>query len=396
MSRSRSANHPLLRRSALTALLLLAGTAIADDRAAQLDKLRSRIEQLQRELNDTRGRRDTAREELHAQEQRIDKLLRALREIDGRLQQHNRTLGDLQRRAQRERAHLKEQYLALESQIRAAHAIGQQPYLKLLLNQEDPAAATRVLTYYRYFNDARLARISGIRVSLARIETLEEEIRVAARDLTGLREAQERERGALEDTRQRRAELLAGLNRQVAGQTQEIERLRADEQRLERLVRELKTVLPESNIPFPTGKERFGSLKGKLPLPVSGHIGARFGQPKGFGDMTWRGLFISGKEGQNVHSVSRGRVVYADWLKGFGLLLILDHGDGYMTLYGHNQTLFRRAGDWVEAGQPVAAVGNTGDAPGTGVYFEIRHNGIPNDPLQWCATGRAGAARTRR
>ena len=397
MTASRRAFPPLLRRVALATLLALAGHAYADEREAQLERLRDRIDKLQRELNETRGRRDSAREELHAQERRINTLMRSLRDIDVRLQQQLREQKTLQLRAERERSSLSGQRQALETQIRAAYTMGQQPYLKLLLNQEHPAAAARVMTYYRYLNDARLQRIAELRATLGRVEQLETQIAAAARALTGIREAREREREALETTRQRRAELLANLNAQVEDQSQEIVRLRADEQRLERLVKELKAALAAPELAFPGPNERFATLKGRLPLPVAGRIAARFGETKGVGDLRWRGVFVGGKEGQNVQAVSRGRVAYADWLKGFGLLLILDHGDGYMTLYGHNQSLHRKVGDWVEAGQPIAAVGNSGDAPSTGVYFEIRHNGTPHDPLQWCATGtRPKAARSRR
>jgi len=129
---------------------------------------------------------------------------------------------------------------------------------------------------------------------------------------------------------------------------------------------------------------RFRKYKGKLPLPARGKIVARYGAPKNIGDLRWRGLFLAGREGQDVRSIFRGRVAFADWLRGFGLLLILDHGDGYMTLYGHNQSLYKEVGDWVEAGQVIAGMGNTGDITQPGLYFEVRHNGKPRDPLLWC------------
>lgn len=382
--------------TALGAAIALPAHTFADEREAQLERLRGRIERLQQDLNETVGKRDSARDALQVEERRINDLMRSLRETDLRLTRDTRALADLKRREQREQTALREQLLALEAQVRAAYTVGRQPYLKMLLNQENPAATARVLAYYRYFNEARVARIAETQATLANLDALEKEIAQHTDDLVTLRAGQDRQRQALEASRERRAEMVANLNRQVTTQTQAIARLRADEERLARLLRELKTILPEASVPFPGPSERFASLKGRLPLPLSGQITARYGQPKGVGDMTWRGIFLSGKQGQTVHAVSRGRVAFADWLRGFGLLLILDHGDGYMTLYGHNEALHRRAGDWVEAGQSIAAVGNTGDAPGTGVYFEIRHNGIPHDPLQWCATGRAGTARHRR
>ncbi|MFL6622680.1 MAG: murein hydrolase activator EnvC family protein [Sulfurifustis sp.] len=382
---------------ACAALISIVAVAAASDppseREAEFERLRGRIGRLQRELNETVGRRDAARDQLQAEERRINDLLRGLRDTDERLKRETRAAAELERRRQRSRERLRDQMRALEAQVRAAYAIGREPYLKMLLNQENRAAASRVMAYYRYVAQARVERIGEIQEALSRLAALENEIATSTRELNLLRGNQERERKMLDASRQHRAELLANLDRQVVGQTQEIARLRSDEERLGRLLRELTTIAPEAEIPAPGGADRFGSLKGRLPLPLAGRIAARFGQRKGVGDLTWRGIFLSSKEGQNVHAVSRGRVAFADWLRGFGLLLILDHGDGYMTLYGHNEALYRRAGDWVEAGERIAIAGNTGDAPGTGVYFEIRHNGVPYDPLQWCAAGRASGAR---
>lgn len=396
MAEPRRLRSQLLVCLVVVASIGFAPQAGANDREAQLDRVRARIEKLQRELNETVGRRDAAREALHAEERRIHELARSLRDTDARLKQQNQTLNELERRERRERAALREQLHALETQVRAAYTVGRQPYVKMLLNQESPASTARVLAYYRYFNEARLARITETQSTLARLHEVESSIQEQTRELNALKTKQDREHEALQASRQRRAEMLASLNRQVTGHTQEIARLRADEERLAKLLRELKTILPEPNASFPGPNARFASLKGKLPFPTAGRLTARYGEPKGVGALTWRGIFLSGKEGQPVHAVSRGRVAFADWLRGFGLLLILDHGDGYMTLYGHNETLHRRAGDWVEAGQPIATLGSTGDAPSTGVYFEIRHNGIPYDPLQWCATARTGTARHRR
>jgi murein hydrolase activator len=335
-----------------------------------------------------------------AAERRVDTLVRSLRDIDTHIGQYTHSHAELKTRAERERAALRAHTATLGAQVRAQYAMGSQPYIKLLLNQESPAATARVLAYYRYFHKARVKRINHLRAALERLQQLDEQLVRSTRALTQLRESREREHATLEQTRARRTELLASLNRELTDRTQEIDRLKTDEQRLERLVAELKTALAEPTLVLPGPIERFGALKGRLPLPYAGRIQARFGEPKGVGALRWRGLFLSGREGQEIRAVSRGRVAYADWLRGFGLLLILDHGDGYMTLYGHNQALYRRVGDWVEAGQPIATVGNTGDAPGTGLYFEIRHNGIPHDPLQWCAVGQnikpKGSARSRR
>jgi len=382
-------------RGLIVAALLSAPLATVANDAEQLQRLRQRIQSLQNELNDTRGQRDAVRDELQAQDRRIGELLRRLREIDARLAQDGDTLEALRRDAAAERTKLDAQLRALEIQVRAAYASGRQEPLKLVLNQESPAVVSRLMTYYRYLNAARVARVAQLRQTVGRIEELQTAIGAQTRALASARDEQTKEKNALEAAQQRRAELLAHLDRRVRNQSEEIARLKTDEQRLERLLREIKSYA----LPTPPGlpnATRFAQAKGRLPLPSAGRVLARYGDAKNIGDLTWHGIFLSAPEGSAIQAVFRGRVAYADWLRGFGLLLILDHGDGYMTLYGHNQTLHRQVGDWVEAGQPIAAAGRTGDAPTSGVYFEIRHNGKPNDPLQWCARGSSSGARARK
>ncbi len=361
---------------------------MADDQEQRLEQLRARIQQLQTNLNELHGRRDAVREELRDLERRIGESLRARRHLDSRLKAYVRQLSHLRAKAQDERRVLERQTGAFERQVRAAHAMGQQEPLKLLLNQEDPTRVARVMTYYRLLHQARAEHVQTIHASLARVQTLETRLQAQTRELENARAERAREHQSFETARARRAELLTSLNLQARNQSEEIGRLRADEKRLERLVGELAS-LP-AMAPAEPGA-RFASLKGRLPLPLAGRITARFGDDKGIGQLKWRGAFIAAREGQEVRAVHRGRVAYADWLRGFGLLLILEHGDGYMTLYGHNQSLYREVGEWVNAGQVIAAAGNTGDVPQAGVYFEIRHNGEPDDPLRWCdVQGRAG------
>lgn len=378
-------------------LLFVATPAGAEDRAQQLGQLRARIERLQTELNETQGRRDAVREEVRGLERRINQSARALRALDARLKTTRQQRDRLRERAADERRVLGHQTAALEHQLRATHAMGNEEPLKLLLNQDEPARVSRVLTYYRLLNQARVQRVTAIRASLAKLQDLEQRLQAQTRELEAMRAQQNREQESFEAARGRRAGLLASLNLQVRNQSEEIGRLRADEKRLERLVEELKAALPELAPPAPGA--RFASLKGRLPLPVNGRLLARYGDDKGVGSLKWRGVFLAAREGQEVRAVHRGRVAYADWLRGFGLLLILEHGDGYMTLYGHNQSLYREVGEWVDGGQAIAAAGNTGDTPRAGVYFEIRHNGEPVDPLRWCKTPghtQAGVRKSRR
>ena len=376
---------PLFSRIALILLLALPGQAFAKtDHATQLERLRQRLEQLQESLNETRERRDDVREEVRGLERRIGTQLNQIRKTDAQRRANEKRLAELRARATRERSDLGVQRQQLARQIYTAYLMGRQEYAKMLLNQENPARVARVTTYYDYLNRARSERIARLQTALTRLGTLEAQIREQQRELDALRAGQQEQKAALETARGRRSELLTSLNREVRDQSQQLERLRADEKRLEQLLQELKKALPETALPPVGADARFTRLRGRLPLPVRGPILARYGAAKHVGNLKWRGLLIGGGEGQNVIAVFRGRVVFADWLRGFGLLLILDHGDGYMTLYGHNQSLHKGVGDQVEAGETIASLGNTGDLAQPGVYFEIRHHGEPRDPLIWC------------
>ncbi len=374
----------------LLVFLSLSFTAICPAHAAdsgmdkeRLQKLRARIDTLQGKLNETRGRRNAVREEVRGLERRIGDMLNGLRQTDAQLRANEKKLAGLRGRAARERGNLDVQQKQLKRQVYTAYVMGRQEYPKMLLNQQNPASVARVLTYYQYFNHARTERINTIETTLSRLDAIEQQIQDQSRELETLRATQRQQKTALEASRARRAELLASLNREVLNRAQEIDRLRGDEKRLEQLIEGLKTVLPETSLPRGAGAH-FARLRGRLPLPTRGRILARYGSQKNVGNLKWRGLFIAGHEGQDVIAVFPGRVVFADWLRGFGLLLILEHGDGYMTLYGHNQSLHKGVGDWVEAGEVIASLGSTGDVTQPGLYFEIRHNGEPRDPLIWC------------
>ncbi|UCH54129.1 MAG: peptidoglycan DD-metalloendopeptidase family protein [Pseudomonadota bacterium] len=391
-SRRRHSRHAPWVAAGAT-LLLLAPTAgdAQDARERQLEEVRARIEAATRELNETRGRRDALREEIRELERRVGALANAVRQSDRQIRGDQEKLRVLARKRERARGELAVHGGALEREIRLAYTLGRQDYLKLLLNQEDPAQVARSLTYHRYLNAARRERQTALRVKLAHIEELETQIRDRDRELAARRKRAAEEKREFDEARTRRAGLLAQRNREVRERARELDTLKADEQRLQGLVQRLTQYVP--NLPPPEKDARFGTLKGRLPWPTRGRLQARYNEPKAVGNLRWRGLLIGAAEGTEIQAVASGRVVYADWLRGFGLLLILDHGDGYMTLYGHNQTLHKTVGNWVEAGEAVAAVGSSGDAIDTALYFEVRHRGEPIDPTVWIAGGGRAARR---
>ena len=381
-------NRQCLRRPALwLAALVLAysgAIAAAGQNEEQLRALRTRIEALQADLNETRGERDEARAQLRESERRIGSQFKSLRDTEARQRSETKRLTALQQARTRSRAELGTHRQELEQAVRAAYVLGKQDYLKLLLSQDDPARMSRTLTYYRYLTEAHAARIERIETALSRLDVLEQQIAERAQELAALRARQLEQKNALEATRAERRVLLAQLNERVRDRSQEIERLKRDEDRMTRLVRELRTALTRAPAPEPPVGKASVDKGGRWRLPVQGRLIARFGSPKEIGDLRWRGIFLATPEGQQVKAVTRGRVAYADWLRGFGLLVVLDHGSGLMTLYGHNQSLYKGVGDRVEAGEAIAASGNTGGPAQPGLYFEIREHGEPRNPLDWC------------
>ncbi|HWR87465.1 MAG TPA: peptidoglycan DD-metalloendopeptidase family protein [Acidiferrobacterales bacterium] len=377
-----------LRRPALwLAALVLAysgAVAAASQNEEQLRALRTRIEALQADLNETRGERDEARAQLRESERRIGSQFKSLRDTEARQRSETARLTALQQARTRSRAELGTHRQELEQAVRAAYVLGKQDYLKLLLSQDDPARVSRTLTYYRYLTQAHAARIEGIETALSRLDVLEKQIAERVQELAALRTRQLEQKNALEATRAERRNLLAQLNERVRDRSQEVERLKHDEDRMTRLVRELRTALTRAPAPEPPVGKASVDKGGRWRLPVQGRLIARFGSPKEIGDLRWRGIFLAASEGQEVKAVTRGRVAYADWLRGFGLLVVLDHGGGLMSLYGHNQSLYKGVGDRVEAGEAIAASGNTGGPPQPGLYFEIREHGEPRNPLDWC------------
>lgn len=359
------------------------GSDTADGNAEQRQRLRSQIEDLKKNLEATREKRDDEQVELEKAEKKIGQLLKRIRGLDSKLVAENTQLGRLQQKQKRLTQELSSQSSSLDSQIRAAYTIGQQQYLKILLNQKNPADMARVLTYYRYLTEARSKRINTVTSALQSLDSVQQNIAKQAHTLTQLRQTQIDRKKDLDEAYSAHKQIIVALNREVSSQSEQLKRLQMDEQQLGSLVTRLQDYLDDITPPTAL-RDRFGKQRGRLNLPAKGRIIANFGEKRRFGDLRWKGVFLTNRVGTQVNSVFRGRVAYADWLRGFGLLLIIEHGDGFMTLYGHNQSLYKDVGDWVETGQMIASSGNTGNPPASGLYFEVRHNGQPQNPLKWC------------
>jgi septal ring factor EnvC (AmiA/AmiB activator) len=367
-------------------LLCLSGPLFAVDmqtRHAELERLRQRIAALQGELNVDRGRYDALITELRRVERNIGRIGRSINELMGQLAGQEKKLVKLQQRRGELQSSITEQRRHLAGQIRAAYAMGRQEYFKILLNQEDPSAVGRTLTYYDYLNKARSHRIENLNSTVDELEQVRRELDSESARLHELRTQREQEKREMEASRKERKGVVASLQSEISSKDKQLNGLMADENELKSLLKALTRAL--ADIPAEPGDHKpFGTLKGKLKWPTSGSRLVAYGESRKLGKLRWQGVLIGGKEGQEVHAVSHGRVAFADWLRGYGLLLIIDHGDGYMSLYGHNQSLYREVGDWVERGEAIAAVGNSGGTDKSALYFEIRKDGKPTDPVRWC------------
>nr|WP_305909245.1 peptidoglycan DD-metalloendopeptidase family protein [Methylomarinum sp. Ch1-1]MDP4522145.1 peptidoglycan DD-metalloendopeptidase family protein [Methylomarinum sp. Ch1-1] len=249
------------------------------------------------------------------------------------------------------------------------------------MNQQDPALSSRIMVYYDYLNKARLRKLEAVEKNYRALKQLEQQKRQETEALnTALRQRQ-REQSELQKVRSERETLLVQMERQYSTKKSQLERLKSNEKELQQLIAALQRRSSDT-IFQGTPDKPFAQLKGRLPWPLKGRMVKKFGSRRS--ESRWDGVLINAKEGADIHAVTRGRVVYADWLRGYGLLTIIDHGKGYMTLYAFNQSLYKAEGDWVEAGEVIASVGSSGGRSHPALYFGIRRKGKPVDPLRWC------------
>jgi septal ring factor EnvC (AmiA/AmiB activator) len=373
----------------LVLLLALAGTAApaANDpnpakAEAELKAVRSQIDKVRAEMEKDAGRRDKLTREIEESEQTVSGARSALDKLKRERAVHTARRAELAEQRRHEESVLIERRAALSGQIRAASMIGQQEPIKLLLNQRDPGQTGRVLTYYQYFGRARAGQISAINSHLADLTTLDTALAEEEARLTALEEQQKGELSRLQSARERRGRALVSLEAESKNRARELARLKEQQDGIEKLVRELRRALERID-KFPTdSKDAFAKLRGKLSWPVAGKLIASFGQTRA-GGVKWDGVLLSGAQGSAVRAVYHGRIVYADWLSGLGLLTIIDHGDGYLSLYGHNERLYKEVGERVTAGDTIATVGDSGGRSTPALYFEIRKAGRPIDPKPW-------------
>ena len=349
---------------------------------AKLKTLDKEISSYKKTLDTTQGQKSELEAVLERNEQGINKLVNKIDTIEKALNTTSDKIYSLEDKQKELLAVKSGQQYYIKKQIRAAYEIGSQEYVKVLLNQEDPNEIAKMLTYYDYFNQARSKQIESYNLTLLGLDRVTQELAEETVVLKSQRMALGTQQKSLANVQKKKQMTLKALINQISTAGSALSKLEQDRGRLEQLLDKLRESL--ANLDAPRIAQPFAGMQGKLLLPVEGRISHRFGNQRNQGKLLWHGLFIDAAEGESVYAVHYGRVVFSDWLRGFGLLMIISHGEGYMSLYGHNQALFRETGDWISAGEVIAAVGDSGGQNKTGLYFEIRIDGKPNNPQNWC------------
>jgi len=351
----------------------------------QLKELKSRMSKLEQRLNTARGEQGKLQAELARTERRISNLLGEIRDLERKITQSRQQLAELQSRELALSQELDQHKQQLAEQIRASYSIGENSSLRMLLALDSIEESERMLTYYNYFHQARTERINSYLVLLEDLKQTREARTQENTRLQTSREQLERRQQALSEARRSQQQTLAQLKKEIKTGESQLSRLNQDQKRLETLIKEVEQAL--ADIPMPqSGQARdFREMRAKLSWPVRGKLLKQFSTRPDADGIKWNGIFIQSDRGTPVKAVHPGRVVFADWLRGFGLLVIVDHGKGYMSLYGSNQALYKQPGDWVQSGETLGSVGASGGQAESGLYFEIRHKGEPQNPLHWLA-----------
>ncbi|MFZ9641826.1 MAG: murein hydrolase activator EnvC family protein [Candidatus Methylopumilus sp.] len=376
----------------------------------KLNNIHQRIESLTKELGKTKEAHADAADALKDSEKAISETNRKLFELQQAQKKHSESLQVLQSQKSGLENTIEGQKNQLSKQIYQQYLHGQASYLQVILEAQDPSALARQLQYFSYISRARKALIADMQSNLGRVTKLNEETANALKQVLSLQAKQQAERKNLEMQKQAHSKVVEKLSSQINAQRNEIEKLKRDEKSLAQLMERLaRAPQAKPQQATPSGKSEpdnqnrpqqalatneslpsnafdgvsFESLKGKLNLPVRGEVTNKFGNSRQDTGLTWKGLFIKSNEGNEVKSVANGRVVFADWMRGFGNLIIVDHGGGYMSLYGNNQALLRKLGDTVKGGDIIASVGNSGGNDTSGLYYELRSHSKPFDPMSW-------------
>ncbi len=391
-SRRRRAAAPATILAAALAALGAGEPASAQSRVAteaDLAEVRGRIERLTSQVAKRTRERDALTRQLADVERRLADVQSRRRALRSEQADAGKRLALAEERVRLQREALTSERDALGRQLRAAYTSGSQERLKLVLNQQSPESVGRMLAYYRYLNDARLTNITALNEGLEKLAALAADVVAEQDNLARLAREAEALIASLGEQRDERQRLVADIDRRLADEQRELEALAAQESELKRLIDELSAILSD----YPVNAEQpITALRGELTWPVAGRLVRNFGQSLGGASLRSQGIVLATEPGTEVRAIYHGRVAYADWLPGLGLLMIVDHGDDLLSLYGYNETLNKSVGEWIAPGEVIATVGNTGGQSRPGLYFELRQGTRAVNPRPWFRN-RPGAGR---
>ncbi len=362
---------------ALTCLVLTAHAEDLTKEQAKLKTLENEIKTLSESLEYDESKQEQFQIMLRELDMKIGEIAPELQEYNKKIRQHQTSLHLLNQDQDNAKEALEQQQSHLREQVKNAYLTQQSSLLKLLLSQSNPHEFNRLLQYYRYFNQARQTEIKKIKDELTTIAEREVLIEGKLAELKLLQQEQLKQYKELQTKQKRRESLLAQLNKDITQKGNRISQLKTDAAGLNKIIARLEKQNTQA------ASQKIVASKGNLIWPTHGELLYPFGSKRHDDNISWSGIFIRNKEGEPVHAVHSGRVIYADWLRGYGLLLIVDHGDNYMSLYAYNQALQKKVGDLVTANEIIATIGKSGGMPDPGLYFEIRHAGNPIDPMAW-------------
>ena len=412
--------------SVLIACNLTASNSFAakkiDAAKEDLSDIQTKIQALKKELDNNQAAHKDATDALKDSETAISAANQKLHVINQKQQQNKTTLNSLKKQSLNINGKLGAQQQQLSDLLRQQYMHGNQSYTQLILQDKNPSEIARDVQYFSYIAKAHAKVIDDMQGNLAKVKELNNKTTAALQQVADLKTKQEAEKKTLLQQSREKSKVVKNLSSQITSQRNQIDKLKRDEKSLSNLVERLAKIVPpvvkhkkskkhapEEDVADekPNKKPRkdsnnktvianndtlpsndfaginFASLRGKLHLPVRGEVSNRFGASREDTGVSWKGLFIKSNEGSDVKSVADGRVVFADWMRGFGNLIIVDHGSGYMSLYGNNQAVLKHVGEEVDAGDTIASVGNSGGNESNGLYYELRRNSQPFDPLSW-------------
>jgi septal ring factor EnvC (AmiA/AmiB activator) len=377
----------LLKFVLLFVLLITASAAaqnpqgeLAKVKERELEEVRERISELKKRMDGRAATRDQLTGQLQRAEIVISEKRIQLKELERQKKYSTKRKAQLDSQLAAREAKLDDESSELAEQVRAAYMSGRQEKIKLLLNQRDPATLGRLMAYYGYLNDYRADNIESVTAAIRELAALRSQVAAEEARLADLAKMRYAELTELNAAQARRQQLLENLQDKLVDEGHQVERLAAQEKELSRLIAELTSILSDYPI---SSEDPFSEHKGRLTWPVAGTLVHDYGQPRVGGQLKWNGVVLAAPRGREVRSIYHGRVVFADWLAGLGLLVIVNHGEEYMSLYGYNETILKNTGDWVAPGDVIATVGDSGGQAQSGLYFEIRRGTQPVSPGRW-------------